>query len=133
MEEQQVKEILNKYKRIAKLHGYEKEDLKKVIARNANYQEREIISDYLRVRVDLLEKEIKRENFDLAWNIFWVISQLVILYLLFFTEFLFEHRTLIFCSLSLLSFAMLFLSPFKRKPLSIKELGLEKFKTLEVE
>ncbi|MDJ0651247.1 MAG: hypothetical protein QNJ60_21340 [Xenococcaceae cyanobacterium MO_188.B19] len=106
----EVREIFEKYEKIAKL--YRKEDLKQVFLNNANGKEKKIIIDFFERRKEVLGKQIIRANLNILWLIFWFIFQIVTLYLIFFNQ---SISLKISIPLSLSATTMLFISPFKEK------------------
>ncbi len=123
MEEQQVKEILNKYKRIADLY---RKDLEEVIINNANLQETKIIVNYLDNKLILVRKKIFRRNCQLTWmTLTFVVLLYLVLYLI--NPKIFEYEFLIL-ALPVLSLAWVFLSPNRERSLEQEELSLEFFK-----
>ena len=109
----QVREIFDKYEKIAKL--YRKDDLKQVFFNNANAEERKIVFDFFQERTEVLGRQIFKVRLNILWLIFWFVFQFAALYLIFF-----NHSISLKISIFLLLFAttMFWLSPFKEKELS---------------
>ena len=110
---QEVREIFEKYEKIAKL--YRKDDLKQVFFNNANAKEKKIVFDFFQERNEVLGKQIFKVRLNILWLIFWFVFQFATLYLIFF-----NHSISLKISIFLLLSAttMFWLSPFKQKELS---------------
>ncbi len=110
---QKVREIFEKYEKIAKL--YHKDDFKQVFLNNANAKEKKIVFDFFQERNEVLGKQIFKANLNILWLIFWFVFQFAALYLIFF-----NHSISLKISIFLLLFGttMFWLSPFKQKELS---------------
>ena len=109
----QVREIFEKYEKIAKL--YRKDDLKQVFFNNANAEEKKIVFDFFQERNEVLGKQIFKVRLNILWLIFWFVFQFAALYLIFFNQDI-SLKISIFLLLSATS--MFWLSPFKQKELS---------------
>ncbi len=107
---EQVREIFEKYEKIAKL--YRKDDLKQVFLNNANAKEKKIVFNFFQERNEVLGKRVFKVRLNILWLIFWFIFQVAVLYLIFFNH---SISLKISIPLSLLATTMLFTSPFKEK------------------
>ena len=116
----QVRQIFEKYEKIAKL--YRKDDLKQVFLNNANAKEKKIVADFFQERTEILGKQIFQANLNILWLGFWFIFQIGTLYVIFF-----NHSISLKISIpsSILATSMLWASPFKEKELSEEDVDAD--------